>query len=219
MRTFRLWLLWLLMAGVIVLAFTEPTRPAQGFKGETGRILYFHVPNALTSFVAFLAAGIWSARYLFGARAARHDLAAAVAVELGLVFCAVATISGAIWAEIQWGAFWNWDPRQTSITLAFLFYAGYLTLRSSVEDDAARARASAAYGVLGLAVAPFLFFVLPRLNFSLHPQPLINAEGKILMASAMLWTLLAGVVGFVSLFFWLHGLRCRLAAERARPLG
>ena len=34
----------------------------------------------------------------------------------------------------MWGAYWNWDPRQTSIVLALLFYAAYLALRAAVED-------------------------------------------------------------------------------------
>lgn len=203
-------LLWLLLSGVIVGAFLPATRPGEGFAGETGRILYFHVPNAWASFVAFVAAGVWSLRYLFGGRERRHDQAAAAAVELGLLFCVLATVTGAIWARIQWGAYWNWDPRQVSIAMALLFYAAYLALRGAITDPGTRARLSAAYAALGLVVAPFLFFVLPRLTFSLHPQPVVNAAGSIEMARPMLIVLLAGAAGFTALFFWLHRLRCAL---------
>ncbi len=207
------WLLWLLLALVILAAFGEETKPAQGFLGETGRILYFHVPNAWASFVAFLAAGVWSLRFLFGGRRPAHDRAAHAAVEIGLLFCLLATLSGAIWARVQWGAFWNWDPRQTSITLALLFYGAYLALRGSIEDGDTRARLAAAYAVLGLVVAPFLFFVLPRLAaFTLHPEPVVNEGGQIQMARPMLIVLLGGAGGFTALFFWLHNLRCRVAA-------
>jgi len=220
MRDVLLWLLWLLLGAVIVAAFHPATLPAQGFIGETGRILYFHVPAAWASFVAFVAAGTWSLRYLFGGRRERHDRAAAAAVELGLVFCVLATLSGAIWARVQWGAFWNWDPRQISITIALLFYGAYLALRGAIEDAETRARLAAAYAALGLFVAPFLFFVLPRVAaFSLHPQPLINAGGRIEMERPMVAVLLAGAVGFTGLFFWLHGLRCRIAALQAAGAG
>jgi heme exporter protein C len=206
------WFLWLALASVIVAAFLPATKPAKGFLGETGRILYFHVPNAWASFVAFVSAGVWSVRFLFGGRRPAHDRAAHAAIELGLVFCVLATISGSIWARIQWGAFWNWDPRQTSITLALLFYGAYLALRGAVEDAETRSRLAAAYAVLGLIVAPFLFFVLPRLaQFSLHPEPVINAGGRIEMERPMLAVLLGGAGCFTALFFWLHDLRCRVA--------
>lgn len=214
MGTALRWLLWAWIALVIVGAFLPFTQPGEGFIGQTGRILFFHVPMAWVSFVAFVAAGVWSGRYLFGARQPRHDRAAAVAVELGLVFCLLATISGAIWARVQWGAYWNWDPRQTSILISLLFYGAYLALRGAVEDRETRARLSAAYALLGIVVAPFLFFILPRLTFSLHPEPVINAEGKIQMDSPMRVVLLAGALGFTTFFFWLHRVQCRIQELR-----
>ena len=211
MKNLLSWLLWLWISLVVVGAFYYAPL-AQGFIGGSSRILFFHVPMAWVSFVAFIAAGIWSLRYLYGGRNPRHDIAAAVAIELGLVFGILATVTGALWAKIMWGAYWNWDPRQTSILIALLFYAAYLALRSAMEDRETRARLSAAYAVLGLVVAPFLFFVLPRLTFSLHPESVVNAQGKIEMESRMLQVLLAGSVGFTALFFWIHNLQCRLTA-------
>ncbi|HSF38147.1 MAG TPA: cytochrome c biogenesis protein CcsA [Thermoanaerobaculia bacterium] len=211
MKTLLSWLLWLWISLVVVGAFYYAPL-AQGFIGGSSRILFFHVPMAWVSFVAFIAAGIWSLRYLYGGRNPRHDVAAAVAIELGLVFGILATVTGALWAKIMWGAYWNWDPRQTSIIIALLFYAAYLALRSAMEDRETRARLSAAYAILGLVVAPFLFFVLPRITFSLHPESVVNTSGKIEMESRMLQVLLAGSAGFTALFFWIHNLQCRLQA-------
>jgi heme exporter protein C len=205
------WLLWLWMAAVIAGAFLYAPL-AKGFIGQSSRILFFHVPMAWVSFVAFIAAGIWSARFLYGGRQPRHDRAAAAAVELGLLFGVLATVTGALWARVMWGAYWNWDPRQASIVMALLFYGAYLALRSSLEDRDQRARLSAAYAVLGLAVAPFLFFIMPRIMFSLHPQSVINAQGKVEMESRMVQVLLAGSAGATALFFWIHNLQCRLQA-------
>ncbi|HEX2162840.1 MAG TPA: cytochrome c biogenesis protein CcsA [Thermoanaerobaculia bacterium] len=203
-------LLWLWMAAAIWAAFAWAP-PARGFQNVvSSRILFFHVPIAWGSFVAFLAAGVWSLLFLARGRRPRHDLAAAVAVELGLVFCLLATLSGAIWSRLEWGAFWNWDPRQTSIVLALVFYAAYLALRGAVDDAETRRRLSAAYAALGLVVAPFLFFVLPRLTFSLHPEPVINAEGDVAMDSRILIVLVTASTGFTALFFWVHNLAWRL---------
>lgn len=217
MKTLAPWLLWLWIAVAIAGAYLAAP-PLQGFvgDGESSRILFFHVPMAWTAFVAFLTAGIYSARFL-RRRDPRLDLAAAAAVEIGLVFCVLATLSGSIWARVEWGAFWNWDPRQLTITIALVYYAAYLALRSQIADTEVRGRVSGAYAVLGLVVAPFLFFVAPRMAaFSLHPQPVLNASGELEMDPSVLWLLLAGVVGFTVLFFWLHGIATRVAvlAER-----
>jgi heme exporter protein C len=145
-------------------------------------------------------------------RRVAHDLGALAAVELGLLFGVLATVSGAIWARIEWGAYWNWDPRQTTIVLALLFYAAYLALRSAVADHEARRRLSAGYAVLGLVVAPFLFFIAPRIAaFSLHPEPVVNAEGEVAMDPAILIVMLAGAVGYTALFYWMLALQRRIA--------
>lgn len=217
MRKTLLWLLWLWMVVVIVAAFHWAPLAA-GFLGDSSRILFFHVPMAWVSFVAFMAAGVWSVRYLVGRRAGHHDLAAAAAVEIGLVFATLATVTGAIWARIMWGSWWNWDPRETSIVVAILFYAAYLALRVSVADRDSRARLSAAYATLGLIVSPFFYFVLPRLGFSLHPEAVINARGKVEVEPRMLAVLIASSAGFTVLFFWVHRLRIRLAEAEERQL-
>lgn len=211
MRTFFAWLLWLWISLVIVGAFYYAPL-AMGFVGQSSRILFFHVPMAWVSFVAFIAAGVWSILYLWRGRHPEHDRAAAVAIELGLLYGVLATVTGAQWAKVMWGAYWNWDPRQTSIVIALLFYAAYLALRSAVEDPQTRGRLSAVYAVLGLVVAPFLYFVLPRLTFSLHPESVINVEGKVEMEFRMFVVLIAGASGFMALFFWMHNLRCRIGA-------
>ena len=217
MRTLLLWLLWALLAVSVVGAYLFAP-PMEGFAGggESSRMLFFHVPMAWTAFVAFLAAGVWSALYL-KSRRTRHDLAAASAVEIGLIFCVLATVSGAIWAKVEWGAFWNWDPRQLSITVALIYYAAYLALRSQVADQEVRGRVSAAYAVLGLVVSPFLFFVAPRIaGFSLHPQPVVNPEGELRMDRDVLAILICGSVGFTALFFWIHDLVTRLSRVEQR---
>ncbi len=211
------WILWLWMVVVIVAAFHWAPL-AMGFKGESSRILFFHVPMAWVSFVAFMTAGVQSARYLAGSREPRLDRSAAAAVELGQVFAFLATVTGAIWARIMWGSWWNWDPRESAIVVALLYYAAYLALRQAVADEHSRARLSAAYAVLGLIVAPFLYFVLPRLGFTLHPEPVINAQAKVKVESRMLIVLLASSLGFTVLFYWMHALRCRIAAIAARRL-
>ena len=216
MRKILPWLLWLWIGACVVLAYLGAPR-MRGFMGggESGRIVFFHVPMAWTSFVAFFAGGIQSVRYLMR-RNRRHDLASAAAIELGLVFCVLATLSGSIWARVEWGAFWNWDPRQVSITLLLIYYAAYVALRGQIEDQEVRARVTGAYATLGLVVAPFLLYVMPRMFESLHPEPVINQEMEVQMDPVILWLMLGASLGFTVLFFWMHNLTTRLAVLEER---
>jgi hypothetical protein len=84
-----------------------------------------------------------------------------------------------------------------------------------VADHEVRGRQAAGYAVFGLVVAPFLFFVAPRLAaFSLHPEPVVNARGEVDVDPAVLVVLIAGSAGFTVLFFWLLALERRILALR-----
>jgi heme exporter protein C len=216
MKTFLAWLLWFWIALVIWAAFFYAPGAAQNFQVPTSyRIVFFHVPMAWASFVGFIGSAVWSILYL-KKRDLRHDRSAQVAIELGLLFGVLATVTGAIWARIEWGMYWNWDPRQTSLLVSLLFYGAYLALRGAVDDPEKRARLAAAYAILGLVVTPFLYWIVPRITFSLHPEPVVNAEGKQQMGSSIRQVLLASTVGFTALFFWIHNLQTRILALAER---
>jgi heme exporter protein C len=215
MKTLLAWLLWLWMALVIVGAFFYAPVAEHFRVPGSSRIVFFHVPMAWASFLGFIASAVWSAMYLVR-RNPRHDRSAAVAIEIGLLFGVLATVTGAIWARIEWGAWWNWDPRQTSILASLLFYAAYLALRQSVDEPERRARLTAAYALLGLVVTPFLFWVVPRITFSLHPDPVVNSSGKVEMDARIQHVLYASGLGFAVLFFWIHNLQSRLKALAER---
>jgi len=208
MKTALAWVLWLWITVVIVGAFLYAPS-AEGFIGESSRILFFHVPMAWVSFIAFMHAGVASIAYL-STRNERSDRSASSAVEIGLIYCILATVTGSMWAKTMWGAFWNWDPRQTTIVMTLVFYAAYLALRGAVQDPERRATLSAAYAILGLVITPFFLFVLPRIGFTLHPDPVVNTEGTLKMESRMFQVLIASGIGFTALYFWMHNLRSRV---------
>ena len=188
---------------------------------EYTRIIYFHIPAAWVSMVAFFVAGIEGARYLLK-RNPVNDLRSAAAARLGLVFCALATVTGMLFAKAMWGEYWNWDPRQVTIFFLLLIYAAYVTLRAAVDDAERRARVSAVYAILAMITAPFLMFVLPRLSaFTLHPEPIVNGAGKLEMHPRMFGVFLSSTGAFTVLFFWILSLEVRAArarlASRAAP--
>ena len=205
------------MAAVIAGAFLW-VEPAEGFIGESSRIVFFHVPCAWTGALAFLVAAAYSLVYLVR-RDDRSDAIAHAAVRLGLLFAFLTLVTGSIFAKIMWGAYWNWDPRQSSYLLLIFLYAAYLFLRAAIDDPERAARIGAAYALFAAVLMPFLVFVVPRVTESLHPQTVINREGRILMDTPTKTIFFAGLLGFTAIFLWLLELETRLAAVRRRPAG
>jgi heme exporter protein C len=206
------------MAAVVAGAFLWPV-PAQGFLGESSRIVFFHVPCAWTASLAFLVAAAYSLAYLVRRRRTSDDVASA-AVRLGLLFSVIALITGSLFARIMWGSYWNWDPRESSFLMLVFLYAAYLFLRAAVDDPDRRAALSAAYALFAAILMPFLVFVAPRVTKSLHPQTVINPQGKILMDTPTKTVFFAALVGFSALFFWMLSLDTRVQrVERRRESG
>ncbi len=172
---------------------------AEKFEGISSRALFFHVPAAWVSLLAFCMAAYFSIRYLTS-RNYKFDLKAVLSVELGFLFCVLATITGSLWAKVMWGSYWNWDPRQTSIIAVLIFYVAYLVLRDSVEDKKIKPVVAAAYASLGFIVAPFFYFVIPRITYSLHPDPVVNTEAKLKMDSKIFITLIVSTLFFTLLY-------------------
>jgi len=208
------WVLLVWLAVVILAAFFY-VHPAEGFKGESSRIVFFHVPMAWIAVLAFLISCITSVMYL-KRRDPRDDIRAAVSSGLGLLFAVLATTTGAVFAKIMWGAYWNWDPRQTSITILLLIYAAYLALRGAIDDPERRAALSAVYAILAFVTVPFLVFVVPRIYWSLHPDTIINTRGTNEFDSRYTQVLMASLAGFTGLYVWLYTIGCRIEAIRQR---
>lgn len=175
--------------------------PAEGL-GNYVRIAFFHIPTAWVAVVAFFGAAYWGARYL-KTRELRYDAKSARSAILGLIFTLMATVSGAVFSKLTWGAYWNWDPRQTTIFVLLLIYAAYVTLRMTMRDERARASSSAVYALFSFIAVPFLVFILPRMFFSLHPSPVLNETGRIDMDAVMFGTLVLALIDVTLIYIWL----------------
>lgn len=204
--------LFLWMAGTLAAGFAYA--PLAKKLEEHTRIIYFHIPAAWVSVVAFGVAAVAAVLYLVRRRPI-DDLRSAAAARLGLVFCVLATVTGMLFAKAMWGEYWNWDPRQVSIFFLILVYGAYLTLRAAIDDPERRARLSAVYALLAFVTVPFLMFVLPRLSdFTLHPDPIVNRAGKLEMHPRMFGTFVSAMGAFTTLFFWMWSLDVRVERKR-----
>ncbi|MBR1397337.1 MAG: cytochrome c biogenesis protein CcsA [Selenomonadaceae bacterium] len=184
----------------VVAAVFTIVPPAEGL-GDLVKIIYFHVPTAWLSVAAFVTSAVYAARYLKTQNLSKDELSAKAA-KIGFVCVLLSTISGAVFSKLTWGAYWNWDPRQTTIFVLILIYGAYLTLRSAVTEIKTRAKVSAIYSLLSVLTVPFLVFILPRMYFSLHPSPIINSSG-IDMDSTMLIVLIAAILDSTLIFIYL----------------
>ncbi len=217
--------IWL--TAVIIAALTFPIVPAPerwfefpiipGLE-DKARILFFHVPMSWTAVIAFMISVVYAVRYIVR-RNPDDDLKAASSAGLGLLFCFLATVTGSVWAKFNWGSFWNWDPRETSIFVLLLIYGAYFALRSAVGLEEQRALLSSVYAVIAGATAPFFVFIMPRIASSLHPEPIVNAQGKIHMNPSMLAVFLCSLAGFTGLYAWMMALRVRAARLEASDEG
>ncbi|MBQ1335555.1 MAG: cytochrome c biogenesis protein CcsA [Selenomonadaceae bacterium] len=189
----------LTLAVVALVFFVVP--PAEGL-GYYVRLAFFHIPVAWAAVIAFLVSAFQGAKYL-RSREMAADAGSAAAARLGFVFVLLATISGAVFSKLTWGAYWNWDPRQTTIFVLLLIYGAYLTLRGAMPVGHKRAKTAAVYAMFSFLTVPFLVFILPRLYFSLHPSPVINGTG-LAMDSVMLAVLLTALADVTGIFYWLY---------------
>src|SRR3972149_7397567 len=114
---------WLTFVIVASLAFPITTSPQHWYDlpnipglEQRARIIFFHVPMAWVTVIAFLVSMIYGIRYL-ARKDPIDDIRSVSSAGLGFLFCFLATVPGSIWAKFNWGSFWNWDPRETSIFL------------------------------------------------------------------------------------------------------
>ncbi|CEM10292.1 unnamed protein product [Vitrella brassicaformis CCMP3155] len=47
-------------------------------------------------------------------------------LNLGWVIIGLGIFCGGMWAKDAWGAFWSWDPKETSALIVWLIYAAYI---------------------------------------------------------------------------------------------
>jgi heme exporter protein C len=182
--------------------------PAMGFREPNlARIFVWHFPCPMIA-TSLLLLGAWfSFRYL-RTQDRKWDVRSVAAHELSYVFSLLTMATGMLFSKVQWGAWWQWDPRQTSFLLVLMIYAALFALRGAYADPDRRAANSAAYVLAALLPALFLIFVFPRLPqvVSFHPSESIM-KGQIKGEYAYSVTTVMVLVALLS--GWCYRLRVR----------
>ena len=88
-------------------------------------------------------------------------------LRLAFPFMTFGMLSGALWAEKAWGAYWSWDPKETWSLITWTIYLIYFHSRRSPETEKYADLAHAmAFGAL--LITFFLVNFLPKLASVLH---------------------------------------------------
>ena len=76
-------------------------------------------------------------------------------VAVGLPLLTLGIITGAMWAHESWGAYWQWDPKETAALFSWIIYAIYMHLHTRKDFRGVR---SAWVSTIGFVSIMFCYF-------------------------------------------------------------
>ncbi len=125
--------LLLLIFATVNNAKPEPLVPAL----QQSALLSVHVASAVVAYGVFTIG--FGAAILFLIQNRRNspwlpdkevfDIISYRSVVIGFPFLTSTIVLGAIWADIAWGRYWSWDPKETASLVTWLIYAAYMHAR------------------------------------------------------------------------------------------
>ncbi len=184
--------------------------PIESSQGFPQKIMYIHVPTFVATYLAFFVVFAFSIAYLWK-RDLMYDQIAKVSAEVGLIFCALLLITGAIWGRPTWGTFWVWDARLTTTLLR------YFLLRMSVSDRDKEARLASVLGIIGCLDIPIIHKSVEWWRTLHQPSTLFKVESGKASPSIppeLLNPLIASIM--VMLLFYLYLLLLRYQTEKRK---
>jgi len=86
-------------------------------------------------------------------------------LTIGFPLMTLGIITGSIWAEQAWGAYWHWDPKETWSLITWFLYAALLHQRLTVGW---RGRRAAIMSIIGFSAVLFTFWGVTYLLKGVH---------------------------------------------------
>ena len=119
-------------------------------------------PNITAAAARGDALGIWLAGL---PTLAKLDIMTYRIIAVGLPLLTVGIITGAWWAKEAWGAYWQWDPKETAALLSWIVYAMYMHLHTR---NSWRGRPVAWVSVIAFATIVFCYLGVNIFISGLH---------------------------------------------------
>ncbi len=125
--------LGLLAYAATVPASIEPLIPAL----QNNMLLTVHVATAIVAYGSFTIAFAAALLYLIQPATGRWGLPKPEvldeisyrAIVIGFPFLTLTVVLGAVWADVAWGTYWSWDPKETASLVTWLLYGAFLHAR------------------------------------------------------------------------------------------
>jgi len=204
---------------VVLLAAFLLNIPKINILEHTARNLYFHVPMWFTLMAAVFVSAYHSFQVLRTGEILR-DIRALQAARIGAFFGILGLVTGIVWSKFTWyvgtDIWWNFDPRQSMVSLQLLIYGAYFVLRGALDDPTKRARIAAVYNLFAATTTPFLLYVIPRQMESLHPGAEGNPAFSEITHPIMRLVFYPAIIGFIGLFWIMYTQRVRTALLKNR---
>ena len=202
---------WVAAAAGICLAIGLYTglvaSPPDYYQGEVVRIMYIHVPFALSAMLAYTVLFAGSVWYLWKRDPVVDNMCHAAA-GIAVFFTSVGLITGSIWAKPTWNTWWTWDPRLVSFAVLLVILVGYLMLRTFLDDKEKEATFAAVLAIVGFVDLPIVHFSVEWWR-TLH-QPLSVSTRGVAIAGQMRIPLLLMSIGLYLLFTYMLMVRTQM---------
>lgn len=109
--------------------------------------LISHVVTCFVGYAAFAVSFVVSFLYLFRARSEKRSPKSAGSfwdflpsssgldeigyktIAIGFPLLTIGIVTGAFWANVAWGTYWSWDPKETWSLIVWFVYAAFLHAR------------------------------------------------------------------------------------------
>jgi cytochrome c-type biogenesis protein CcsB len=151
-------------AGLLIYAGSQSTASSPLVPAlQSSFLLSVHVLSAVIAYGAFTI-GLISSVFLIINRKHRFPMLPDAeslerisyhSVIIGFPFMTLVIVLGAIWADLAWGRYWGWDPKETASLVTWLLYAGYLHTRITMGW---KGQKSAWMLIIGFIAVIFTFF-------------------------------------------------------------
>ncbi|MBA4422907.1 MAG: c-type cytochrome biogenesis protein CcsB [Syntrophus sp. (in: bacteria)] len=145
--------------------------------------LISHVVTCFVGYAAFAVSFGVSILYLFKARseklspkspgsfwgflpsAAALDEIGYKTIAIGFPLLTIGIVTGAFWANVAWGTYWSWDPKETWSLIVWFIYAAYLHARIT---RGWRGKRAAILSIVGFSATIFCYLGVNLILSGLH---------------------------------------------------